>query len=64
MDWSAFVKADSPDYYGEEELRGMLKAFDDQEPDKLTLPEVPFSRPEIQRALIRIENQKQALEDK
>lgn len=47
--------ADSPDYYSPDELREMLKAFEIGDPEKITRPGVPFSLPEIQRALLRAE---------
>lgn len=66
IDWSRTV-ADSPDYYSEEELKAMLKAFDETDGENgegliISSTYLPFSRPEIERALIRIENMKGALE--
>lgn len=56
---------DHPDYYDEDILRAWVVRFNSPEgfwPDgtpRITLPDIPFSYPEIARALIRLENNKE-----
>lgn len=47
--------AGSPDDYSREQLAEMLSAFDEGDPEMITRPGVPFSLPEIQRAILRAE---------
>lgn len=58
------MNTDHPDYYDDATLRAWIVEFNKPENfDKITLPHIPFSYPEIARALIRSDNIKRALED-
>lgn len=63
------MNTDHPDYYPDATLRAWVvefnkpEAFDEDGMPKMHLPGIPFSYPEIARALIGSDNIKGALED-